>query len=211
MMSLLFGNLTKDFVNFATITLASDAGDAAAIAAFPEVAASFRRVAALDATYLVYMGEHLPLVRTRSRLSRTFFSGLGSFVCTYIYMYFWVYTGEVNAKRTREEYLRAVLHQDIAYFDNIGAGEVATRIQSDTRMSSRVSSFERFVKCRADLVQLATSEKVALAVSFLAAFLTGFVLAYARQWRLALAMTSIIPCMGTAGALLQKFLTKYKQ
>ena len=48
-------------------------------------------------------------------------------------MVVWVYTGEVNAKRLREAYLRAVLRQDIAYFDNVGAGEVATRIQTDTR------------------------------------------------------------------------------
>ena len=56
-------------------------------------------------------------------------------VCTYVYMYIWVYTGEVNAKRIRESYLQAVLRQDIAFFDNVGAGEVATRIQTDTRAS----------------------------------------------------------------------------
>ena len=55
------------------------------------------------------------------------------FICTYAYMYIWVYTGEVNAKRVRERYLQAILRQDIAYFDNVGAGEVATRIQTDTR------------------------------------------------------------------------------
>jgi ATP-binding cassette subfamily B (MDR/TAP) protein 1 len=59
--------------------------------------------------------------------------GVGMFVCTYAYMSIWVYTGEVNAKRIRERYLEAVLRQDIAYFDNVGAGEVATRIQTDTR------------------------------------------------------------------------------
>ena len=55
------------------------------------------------------------------------------FVCTYVYMYVWVYTGEVNAKRIRENYLKAILRQDITFFDNVGAGEVATRIQTDTR------------------------------------------------------------------------------
>lgn len=55
------------------------------------------------------------------------------FACTYCYMYIWVYTGEVNAKRIRERYLKAILRQDIAYFDNVGAGEVATRIQTDCR------------------------------------------------------------------------------
>jgi len=55
------------------------------------------------------------------------------FICTFVFMYIWVYTGEVNAKRIREKYLRAVLRQDIAFFDKVGAGEVATRIQTDTR------------------------------------------------------------------------------
>jgi ATP-binding cassette subfamily B (MDR/TAP) protein 1 len=48
-------------------------------------------------------------------------------------MYIWVHTGEVTTKRLRERYLRAILRQDIAFFDNVGAGEVATRIQTDTR------------------------------------------------------------------------------
>ena len=39
----------------------------------------------------------------------------------------------MNSRRIREKYLQAVLRQDITYFDNIGAGEVATRIQTDTR------------------------------------------------------------------------------
>lgn len=60
-------------------------------------------------------------------------TGLGMFVCTYTYMLIWVYTGEVNAKRIRERYLEAVLRQDIQFFDKVGSGEVATRIQTDTR------------------------------------------------------------------------------
>jgi len=56
------------------------------------------------------------------------------FVCTYIYMCTWVYTSEVTAKRIRERYLKAILRQDIAFFDKVGPGEVTTRIQTDTRM-----------------------------------------------------------------------------
>jgi ABC-type multidrug transport system fused ATPase/permease subunit len=67
--------------------------------------------------------------------------GLGMFICTFIYMYTWVYTGEVNAKRVRERYLTAVLRQDIQYFDKVGAGEVATRIQTDTRASLSLEIF----------------------------------------------------------------------
>ena len=60
--------------------------------------------------------------------------GVGTWLTTYLYMAIWALTGERNAKRIRENYLRAILRQDIAYFETSGgAGEVATRIQSDTR------------------------------------------------------------------------------
>jgi ATP-binding cassette, subfamily B (MDR/TAP), member 1 len=55
------------------------------------------------------------------------------FICTFIYMCIWVYTAEVTAKRIRERYLKSILRQDIAFFDNVGPGEVTTRIQTDTR------------------------------------------------------------------------------
>lgn len=55
-MALLFGNLTNDFVRFSVILEESRKGDAAAAAALPEATASFKRVAAADASYLVYIG-----------------------------------------------------------------------------------------------------------------------------------------------------------
>jgi ATP-binding cassette, subfamily B (MDR/TAP), member 1 len=108
-MSLIFGNLTQAFVDFtAAINNGSSDIDAQA--------AHFRKTASQDAVWLVVIGG-------------------GMFVCTYIYMFTWVWTGEHLAKRIRENYFRAVLRQDIAFFDNVGAGEVATRIQTDTRTS----------------------------------------------------------------------------
>ena len=65
------------------------------------------------------------------------------------------------AKRIRELYLRAVLRQDIAFFDNVGAGEVATRIQTDTRMLIFLLPPSCLTHTPIDLVQQGTSEKVA--------------------------------------------------
>ncbi|OBZ71083.1 Leptomycin B resistance protein pmd1 [Grifola frondosa] len=175
LMSLLFGRLTQDFVDFGVTLEMAQSGNATAQADVPAAAQAFRRSAALNASYLVYIG-------------------VGMFVCTYVYMFVWVYTGEINAKRIRERYLKAILRQDIAFFDNVGAGEVATRIQTDTH-----------------LVQQGISEKVALCVVFIAAFITGFVLAYVRSWRLALAMSSILPCIAITGTVMNKFISGYMQ
>lgn len=62
-----------------------------------------------------------------------------------------------------------------------------------------------------DLIQQGLSEKVALVVSFFSAFVTGFVLAFARNWRLALAMSSILPCIAITGAIMNKFVSKYME
>jgi ATP-binding cassette, subfamily B (MDR/TAP), member 1 len=132
------------------------------------------------------------------------------FVATWAYMVIWVYTAEVNAKRIRERYLQAVLRQDVAFFDNVGAGEVATRIQTDTRKSSPYPDLND-THHLVDLVQQGISEKVALVVMFLSAFFTGFILAYVRNWRLALALTSIIPCIGIMGGVMNRFVSKYMQ
>ncbi|KAF8800403.1 hypothetical protein BYT27DRAFT_7217089 [Phlegmacium glaucopus] len=63
------------------------------------------------------------------------------------------------------------LRQDIAFFNDVGTGEVATQIQTDTH-----------------LVQQGISEKVALVISYLVSFITGFVLGCICSWRLALAV-----------------------
>ncbi|KAK0214486.1 P-loop containing nucleoside triphosphate hydrolase protein [Armillaria fumosa] len=175
LMTLLFGNLTNQFVVFQAVINKVDQGDQQALNELPAIAAAFRHVASKDAIYFVVIG-------------------IGIFVCTYFYMYVWVYTAEVNAKRIRERYLRAVLRQDIPFFDKVGAGEVATRIQTDTH-----------------LVQQDMSEKVPLVVTFLSSFVAGFVLAYIRSWRLALALTSLLPCVGITGALTNKFISKFMQ
>src|SRR6266852_8104479 len=125
----------------------------------------------------------------------------------------WVYTSEVTAKRIRERYLRAILRQDIAFFDKVGAGEVTTRIQTDTRTCSCrfLSHIEVPTAYVIDLVQQGISEKVPIVVGFFSAFVTGFVLAYVRTWRLALAMSSILPSIAISGGLMNKFVIKYTQ
>ncbi|KAL6304388.1 P-loop containing nucleoside triphosphate hydrolase protein [Sparassis latifolia] len=173
LMSLLFGNLVQAFVTFGSTVQESKAGTLTDPGALTAAENHFRTTAAKDASYLVYIG-------------------LGMFVCTYVYMLVWVYTGEVNAKRIRERYLKAILRQDIAFFDHVGAGEVATRIQTDTH-----------------LVQQGISEKVAICVSFFASFVTGFVLAYVRSWRLALALSSMLPCIAVTGGVMNKFVSRY--
>jgi ATP-binding cassette subfamily B (MDR/TAP) protein 1 len=62
----------------------------------------------------------------------------------------------------------------------------------------------------ADLVQQGISEKVAMVVTFLSTFVTGYVLAYIRSWRLALALSSILPCIVVTAVGRNKIMSRCK-
>ncbi|KAJ7673942.1 P-loop containing nucleoside triphosphate hydrolase protein [Mycena polygramma] len=173
LMSIFFGNLTQDFVAF-TLTLAeAKAGSAEAAEQLPIAAAHFRHASAKNATYMTILG-------------------LGVFLTTYLYMHTWVLTSELSSRRIRERYLQCVLRQDPTFFDSVGAGEIVTRIQTDT-----------------NLVQQGISEKVALCVFFVAGFISGFVLAFVRSWRMALVLTTMLPFMMLTGGIMGKLVGKY--
>jgi len=136
-MSLIFGRLGQSFVDFG-MTLQSMAGGNPTpeqYALYQQAASNLKDETAKNALWLVCIGEYSsdvlpPCVRPLVHVPE----GLGTWLTTWIHMTTWALTGERNAKRIRENYLRAILRQDIAYFDTSGgAGEVATRIQSDTR------------------------------------------------------------------------------
>ena len=166
-MTILFGNLTTKFLSLNDPGLSTTEVIQRAIEANDSVN--------MDAVYLVVIG-------------------IVSFVVIYVYMAIFVYTGEVITQRIRKEYLRAILRQDIAYFDKLGPGEITTRIQSDIQ-----------------LIQDGISDKLPLMMAFIATFITGFVVAYVRNWKLALVMTSILPCIVGAAVVMNIFVSKYQQ
>jgi ATP-binding cassette subfamily B (MDR/TAP) protein 1 len=125
-MTVIFGNLTTAFTNFGAALASGQDTTAARDALNSEVAK--------DALYLVYIG-------------------IGMLATTYIYMYSWIYSGEMTTRRIREAYLRSVLRQNVAFFDKIGAGEVTTRITSDMH-----------------LIQEGISEKIPITFQFIAQF-----------------------------------------
>ncbi|GAA6048222.1 hypothetical protein JCM3770_006486, partial [Rhodotorula araucariae] len=171
-MTILFGSLTTAFTNYGRLTMVGNADST------PELVAEARRVlfheVNKDVLVLVYIG-------------------IGTFVATWIYMFTWIYSGEKTTRRIRERYLAAVMRQNIAYFDRIGAGAITTRIETDTH-----------------LIQEGISDKVVISVMFVAMFIAGFVIAMIRNWRLALVCSTIIPCIAVAGGVMNAFISKYK-
>ena len=104
-MSFLFGNLTESFVTFGTAVANANAGSAEAQARIMEAAAHVRHKASNDSLYLVVIGKSRRCLNMKPFLKSE--SGIGLFVCTFVFMSVWVYTGEASAKRLREQYLRS--------------------------------------------------------------------------------------------------------
>ncbi|CAG8306344.1 unnamed protein product [Penicillium salamii] len=118
--------------------------------------------------------------------------GIGEFVTVYISTVGFIYTGEHITQKIRENYLQAILRQNIAYFDKLGAGEVTTRITADT-----------------NLIQDGISEKVGLTLTALATFVTAFIVAYIKYAPLAGICTStivaLVVIMGGGSRFIVKF------
>lgn len=120
--------------------------------------------------------------------------GIGEFVTVYISMVGFIYTGEHVSQKTREHYLDAILKQNIGYFDRLGAGEITTRITADT-----------------NLIQDGISEKVGLTLTAVATFVTGFVVAYVKYWKLALICTSTIAAIVLLMTSSSRFIVKFSK
>ncbi|CAF9904936.1 GTPase-activating protein [Imshaugia aleurites] len=117
---------------------------------------------------------------------------IGEFVTIYICTVGFIYTGEHIAGKIREQYLAAILRQNIAFFDKLGAGEITTRITADT-----------------NLVQDGISEKIALTLTAMATFVTAFVIAFIKYWKLTLILSStvfaIVLVMGSGSTFIIKY------
>lgn len=83
---------------------------------------------------------------------------IAEFVCIYVATACWLFTGEHLTQMIREQYLAAILRQNIGFYDKVGAGEITTRITSDM-----------------NVIQESISEKVSLTMTGLATFVAALV------------------------------------
>ncbi|KAI4107579.1 MAG: hypothetical protein L6R37_001539 [Teloschistes peruensis] len=120
---------------------------------------------------------------------------VGEFVLIYVCTVGFIYTGEHITQKIREQYLAAILRQNIAFFDELGAGEITTRITADM-----------------NLVQDGISEKIALTLTAMATFVTAFVIGFVKYWKLTLILSStvfaIVAVMGGGSTFIIKYQKK---
>ncbi|KAG5362734.1 Leptomycin B resistance protein [Yarrowia sp. B02] len=117
---------------------------------------------------------------------------IATFCLTSIKTYITVERGERLSARIRQNYLKAILRQNIGYFDKLGAGEVTNRITTDT-----------------NLIQEGISEKLGLIVSAVSSFITSLVIGFIKSARLTGIMISTVVALVLAMGICSTFLVRY--
>lgn len=112
-----------------------------------------------------------------ARLSLYFvYLGIGRFVLSYSYNTLLTYTSHRITRNIRQQYLKAALRQEIAFFDVGSSGSIATQATSNGR-----------------LIQGGISEKLGLTFQGTSCFITAFIIAFVTQWKLTLICLCIVP------------------
>ncbi|KAK1437202.1 hypothetical protein QVD17_02990 [Tagetes erecta] len=113
-------------------------------------------------------------------------------VTSFLQVSSWMVTGERQAARIRNLYLKTILQQDISFFDNeTNTGEVVGRMSGDTV-----------------LIQDAMGEKVGRFTKLFSTFVGGFVVAFVQGWLLTLVMLTSIPLMVISGSVMSIMIAK---
>ncbi|XP_076920813.1 ABC transporter B family member 4-like, partial [Bidens hawaiensis] len=128
-----------------------------------------------------------------SKVSLKFvYLAVGCGVASFLQVALWMITGERQAARIRNLYLKTILRQDVSFFDKeTNTGEVVGRMSGDTV-----------------LIQDAMGEKVGKFTQLMATFIGGFVIAFVKGWLLTLVMLTSIPPLVLSGSVMSVMIAK---
>ncbi|TXG68236.1 hypothetical protein EZV62_003171 [Acer yangbiense] len=122
-----------------------------------------------DKTQMMKEVEHICLVMT----------GLAAIVVVgaYLEITCWRLVGERSAQRIRTMYLRAVLRQDVGFFDTeVTTGDIMHGISSDVAQ-----------------IQEVMGEKMAHFIHHIFTFICGYIVGFIQSWKVSLVVLSVIP------------------
>ncbi|TKR88808.1 hypothetical protein L596_012994 [Steinernema carpocapsae] len=115
--------------------------------------------------------------------------GIGMFVAATVQVLCFLVAGENVIHRTRIAFLRAVMRQDISWYDKNHSGTLTSKL---------FDNLER--------VKEGTGDKVALFIQYVSQFFAGLVIAFVKDWRLTLIMLAFSPLMVICGGILAKLM-----
>ncbi|KAF2102364.1 ABC multidrug transporter SitT [Rhizodiscina lignyota] len=119
---------------------------------------------------------------------------IAQFVTIYAHLSCWSLYGARLAQRLRESYLQNLLRQEPSYFDNLPPGEVASRLDSDIQT-----------------IRSGTSEKVGICLASVSFFITAYIVAFIKDYRLAAMLISLIPAYFLMSFVGSHYIEKYSE
>ncbi|CAA9956694.1 ABC multidrug transporter [Pyrenophora teres f. maculata] len=117
---------------------------------------------------------------------------IGSFSCIYIHLVCWSLASQRLAQRIRDRYLRNLLRQDMAFFDNLQAGEVSSRLNGDIQA-----------------IESGTGAKVGVALTCTSFCITAYIVGFIKNAELAGMLISLIPAFLLMATIGGHFVGKY--
>ncbi|KAF3025333.1 hypothetical protein E8E15_008644 [Penicillium rubens] len=136
-------------------------------------------------------GSHLSSLVAKFALYYVYIA-IGQFVSVYISTAGFMIGGEKITQRLREKYLAAILRQNIAFFDVLGAGEITTRITSDM-----------------NLIQDSLTGKLSLTLYSCSNFGAALIISFVESWRMALILISAYVAETGSMSFFSSFMVKY--
>ncbi|CAG8947886.1 unnamed protein product [Penicillium salamii] len=127
-----------------------------------------------------------------SKILLIVYLGIAQFVLIYIHLLCWTMTGARLAQRLREKYLQNLLRQEPSFFDNLPAGEVASRLNTDIQT-----------------IRSGTAEKVGICISSFSFFVTAYIVAFIKDYILAAMLISLIPAYFLMSFVGSHYIEKY--
>ncbi|KAL7931853.1 P-loop containing nucleoside triphosphate hydrolase protein [Trichoderma chlorosporum] len=119
---------------------------------------------------------------------------VGQFVASFVCTVGFIYAGEHITSKIREEYLASCLRQNIGFFDEVGAGEITTRITAET-----------------NLIQDGISEKISLTIAAIATFITAFAVSFIIFWKLTLILSCTLFALLLTTSIGSRFVLQYNK
>lgn len=127
-----------------------------------------------------------------SKILLIVYLAIAQFVTIYCHLSCWSMSGARLAQRLREKYLENLLRQEPSYFDNLPAGEIASRLDGDIQA-----------------IRSGTSEKVGICLSSLSFFVTAYIVAFIKDYILAAMLVSLIPAYFLMSFIGSHYIDKY--
>ncbi|CAH2322072.1 multidrug resistance 1-like isoform X1 [Pelobates cultripes] len=97
-----------------------------------------------------------------------------------------------QSHRIRQKFFKAVLHQEMSWFDANQIGTLNNRLTEDI-----------------NTIHEGLGDKICIFVQFLATFVAGIIIGFVKGWKLTLVILSVSPLLGISAMVWTKLLTSY--